>query len=405
MLIGIDASRANSVHRTGTEWYSFFLIKHLARVIGPEHKVFLYTREPMREDLAKDLPKYFFPRYLAWPPKFLWTQLRLSLEMLFQKPQVLFVPAHTMPLIHPRHTVVTLHDIGFERMEQLYDFHPIANEKVLSKILLKWLVKIFTFGRFSNNELDYHKWATRFALKRAEHILTVSDFSRREIIDCYHFPPEKITRIYNSFDQSLFQPIRDQNLIKRVLDQYHLQQPYVLFVGRLEQKKNLPKLIEAWAIFKQRSGLPHKLVLAGMPGFQYELIQAKIQSLRVQNSVQETGYVAQEDLPVILSAADAYVFPSLYEGFGIPALEAFACGTPLLASRIASLPEIAGKGAYYFNPLDAGDMARALEKVLCSKELQAQLREAGKAELARFSWKETARQTWDVLMKYGTISS
>lgn len=399
MLIGIDASRANAEHRTGTEWYSFFLIKHLARIIGPEHRVFLYIREPIREDLAEGLPKHFQPRYLAWPPKFLWTQLRLSLEMFFHKPDLLFVPAHTMPLVHPKHTVVTLHDIGFERMAQLYDFQPIAHEKVLSKILLSLLVKFFTLGRFSNNELDYHKWATRFALKHAEHVLTVSDFSRQEIIDFYHIAPEKITRIYNSFDQSLFQPIRDQNRISRVLQKYHLQQPYVLFIGRLEQKKNLPKLIEAWAIFKKQSAFPHKLVLVGMPGFQYDLIQAKIRSLGVQESVQETGYVAQEDLPVILSAADAYIFPSLYEGFGIPILEAFACRTPVVASRIASLPEIAGKGAYYFNPLNAQDMAQALEKVLFSKDLQSQLQEAGKIELQRFSWEKTAQKTWDVLQR------
>lgn len=396
MVIGIDASRANQAQRTGTEWYSFYLIKHLAKIIGPEHQVFLYTRETLKDDLCSQLPAHFIPKVLGWPPKFLWTQIRLSLHMLFHKPDILFVPAHTIPLIHPKKTVVTVHDIGFEKLKELYNFTSIGPNSGVIKKILSLAVKILTLGKYNNNELDYHRWAMRFAVKQAYHILTISDFSKKEIIDFFKIPASKITRIYISCDETLHR-ITDQETISSALTKYHITPPYIVFVGRLEQKKNLPRLIDAWNIVKTQSKISHKLVLAGSHGFQYDSIQNKIKQFDLRSSIVETGYIDSTDMATLISAADAYILPSLYEGFGIPILEAFSCQTPLLCSKIASIPEIAKNAALYFDPYDFQDMARVIIRFLLQPSLDSDLTQRGTTRRHDFSWEKCAAETWKVL--------
>ncbi|OGY78995.1 MAG: hypothetical protein A3B74_03860 [Candidatus Kerfeldbacteria bacterium RIFCSPHIGHO2_02_FULL_42_14] len=397
MIIGIDASRANEVYRRGTEWYAFFLIKALSKIIGPEHTVFLYVKQPLRPDLAYDLPSHFVAKILRWPPVFLWTQMRLSLEMLWHPPDIFFIPVHTLPLFHPRKTVITLHDVGFERFPELYDTHPIGPQGSVLTRLFDTVVKICTLGKFGNNELDYHRWSVRFALRHAAHIITVSDFSKQEIMQLFHTSPEKLTRVYISYDERRYHPVRDQQKIADVLHKYHVQQPYVLFVASLEEKKNVLRLIEAWHSIRQESRFPHTLVLAGKPGFGYERIRRSIDAFGLTSSVHETGYIVEEDLPTLMSAADVYILPSLYEGFGIPLLQAFACATPVVASHVASIPEIAGSAAQYCNPYDAHDIARAISEVLASSTIRNRLRSLGRARLQYFSWKECGEQTWSIL--------
>lgn len=403
MIIGIDASRANEVYRRGTEWYAFFLIQQLAKIIGSEHTVFLYFKEPIHPDLAQDLPKHFIPKVLHWPPRFLWTQLRLSLEMLLRPPDIFFIPVHTLPLIHPRKTVITLHDVGFERFPELYNTQYIGPQKSIFTHFVDLVIKIMTLGRFRNSELDYHRWSVRFALKHAAHVITVSDFSRKEIMDIFHVPSEKITRIYMSYSEQHYRSVHDLQRLKHVLVKYHVQQPYLLFVGTLEEKKNIPRLIEAWHFVQSKYSIPHTLVLAGKPGFGYENIRQKIREFGLIHSVRETGYVAEEDIPVLTAAADAYIFPSLYEGFGIPILQAFACETPLVASRAGSISEIAKQAAHYYDPYDAQDMARVMVEVLTSSALRDRLRRAGKERLKDFSWQNCGEQTWRILKDVATL--
>lgn len=395
MIIGIDASRANSAQRTGTEWYSFFLIRELARIIPSEHTVFLYTKEPLLPDLAHGLPQHFVPRVLTWKFGFLWTQFRLSWEMLFSAPDLLFVPAHTIPLWSPKKTVVTLHDIGFERLQELYNTRAIGEKVSWKKRFLSLAVRVFTFGHYRNNELDYHRFAARYCVKHAAHILTVSDFSQQEIQDFFHVPSEKITRVYNGFDQDFFWGKTKEGVSRSFAP---LAKPYVLFIGRLEQKKNIPRFLEAWNILKHTYHMPHTLVLAGTPGFQYERIRERIASFGIQDSVQETGYLPEAHLPQVLKEADLLVLPSLYEGFGIPILEAFATETPVVCSDIPALREVAGEAALYFDPLSPQDMADKIFQALgASPRILQHRRKLGHDRLQYFSWKQTARQTWRVL--------
>ncbi|MDD5567238.1 MAG: hypothetical protein PHH01_03520, partial [Patescibacteria group bacterium] len=165
MKIGIDASRANSREKTGTEWYSFRLIQEFKKIADSNDQFFLYSKEGLDFGL-ENLPSNFKSRVLRWPPKFLWTQIRLSIHLLFNKADVLFVPAHTLPLINCRKTVLTVHDIGFERFEQLYSQKIIGPRNFVKK-LINLGVRVVTLGRYGSNELDYHRWAMKYAIEHA----------------------------------------------------------------------------------------------------------------------------------------------------------------------------------------------------------------------------------------------
>ncbi|TSC56997.1 MAG: Glycosyl transferase, group 1 [Parcubacteria group bacterium Gr01-1014_18] len=383
MLIGIDASRANKPKRTGTEWYSYHLIRALAR-LDRENQYRLYTRDPLLSDFSV-WPENFKVKYLNWPPKYLWTQGRLSLEMLSDAPDVLFVPAHTLPIISPQNTVTTCHDIGFETFPELYSW----------------------------KELAYHRFTMRLAVRRARHIITISEFSRQEMIARYRIPESKISVVYQSYDEELYKKT-DWNKTSEIVRKY-VEGPYLFYVGRLEKKKNVVGLIRAFRILKEKYQIPHKLVLAGGKGTGWEEIEQQIplnppltrgrllppplSKGGLGRDLLFPGWVPQSDLPHLMKGADCFVFPSLYEGFGIPILEAFTAGTPLVASHIASIPEVARDGALYFDPHSVEDMAEKIAGILKNEALKRDLIEKGKIRLRDFSWERCARETRGVLTR------
>lgn len=371
MRIGIDASRANLDNKTGTEWYAFNLIEQFKKIIPSNFSVVLYSKEPLKNEL-KNLPKNWRNKVLSWPPRFLWTQVRLSFEMLkfWNRPDLLFIPAHTIPLIHPKKTILVAHDIGFEKNAGLYD----------------------------KKNLAYHRWAMRYAIKHAYHIITVSNFSRDEIINFYHCKKNSVTAVYNGFnDLNKFLYPQNNSLI---LQNLGIKKPYLLFVGRLEQKKNIPKLIEAFAWLKNKFKIPHRLVLIGMPGFRYEDIIANINKFKIKNEVIELGYVEKNNLASIMQQADLFIFPSQYEGFGIPILEAMSLGTPVVCSVIPALQEIAGNAAQYFNLDSAEKMAEKIHIVLNDESAKKKLIEQGYQRIKLFSYKNCADNTWNIIKQY-----
>ncbi|MFH0856302.1 MAG: glycosyltransferase [bacterium] len=231
MVIGIDASRADKKIKTGTEWYSYFLIEELKKIsAGCEHKIILYSREPLHGDLAK-LPANWENKILKWPPKYLWTNVRLSLEMLFNPPDVLFIPAHSVPLIHAKNTVVTWHDIGFEKFKHLYT--PQAY----------W----------------YHKWTVRYSLKFAKKVIVISEFTKNEILGLFKIPAEKMAVVYNGYDDNKFNSSIDKNKIAETLEKYKIFSPYLFFVGRLEEKKNIAGLVNAFAKLRESTQIGERI--------------------------------------------------------------------------------------------------------------------------------------------------
>jgi len=193
MIIGIDASRANKLEKTGTEWYAYHIIEEIKKLADHNDQYILYSKEKLRGQLAI-LPRNFKSKVLNWPFKYLWTQFRLAWEMVLNKPNVLFVPAHTIPVICPSKTITTLHDIGFEKYSHLY------SQRGIGPKIFGILVKIFTFGRYSNTELDYHRWSARLAFKKAKRIITVSHFSKNEIVNHFNVDSDLISVVSNAYD-------------------------------------------------------------------------------------------------------------------------------------------------------------------------------------------------------------
>ncbi|MFA6524672.1 MAG: glycosyltransferase family 1 protein [Patescibacteria group bacterium] len=394
MIIGIDASRANELRRTGTEWYAYYLIQEFKKIADPNDQFILYSKEPLRGELA-ELPANFVSKVLKWPPKFLWTQIRLSWEMFYRKPDVLFVPAHTIPVIHPKNTVTTLHDVGFERFHKLYSKNSIGYKTSFSKWLINILVKIFTMGKYGSNEYDYHRFSARFALKHAKKILTISNFTKSEILELFGQKYEnKITVIPLAYDNSRLQADLSSNEIDLILKKYRIKKSFVIYIGRLEEKKNISGLIEAFNILKKNYNYDGQLVLIGKPGYRFESAQEKIMEYGLEDHVIQPGWVTEEERILLLKSAEVFVFPSFYEGFGIPPLEAMSVGTPVVASNSASIPEVVGDAALLVDPNEPAAIAKSVSSVINNEGfVRDNLVKNGYLRIKRFSWGKTAAET------------
>ncbi len=370
IVIGIDASRANVAKRTGVEWYAFYLIQELKQLIPDSYQVVLYSREPLTYGLEK-FPAHWESRVLAWPPKFLWTQMRLSFEMLIHPPDILFSPVHVLPLLLPKHAIVTVHDVAFMARREAYGFFGM-----LYLMLMTW----------------YATWRA--------HILTVSEFSKSEIVKFFGADPMRMTTTPLGFDTSTFGHVSKETIVT-VTRRHEIIDPYFLFVGRLEKKKNLAGLLRAFRIFKEQHDAndSYRLVLIGKRGRGYDEAMQEIAGSEVGASVRELGYVAQEDIPALYAGATAFVFPSFYEGFGLPVLEAFASGTPVITSHATSLPEVAGNGALYVDPAAPQAIAGAMRRLIADHGLREWLISCGRARANAFTWRATAEKTWEALVK------
>jgi glycosyltransferase involved in cell wall biosynthesis len=367
MLIGVDASRAILPQRTGTENYSLYLIQALSRV-GPGHRYRLYTREMPPPGLLPSSANVEV-RSMPWPR--LWTHGRLSWEMLWHPPDLLFVPAHVLPLIHPPSSVVTVHDLG-------YLYYPQAHPP---------------FQRW------YLDCSTRYHCRVAAHIIADCQVTKDDLIRHYRAVPERITVIYAAYDAERYRPA-DSTARTSARARYGLEGPYLLYVGTLQPRKNLSRLLEAFARLREtREELT--LVIVGKKGWLYEPLFRQVRELGLETSVFFTGYIPEDDLPLLLSGATAFVLPALYEGFGLPVLEAMACGTPVVCSNVASLPEVAGDAALLADPLDVEDLAEAMMRIVEDTALRRELVARGLERVRTFSWERCARQTLEVLEKVG----
>ncbi len=364
MIIGIDASRANTDHRTGTEWYSYFVIQELKKIIPAEHTVRLYSKEPLKSDLLP-LPANWENRVLGWKPGKFWTQLRLSIEMILHRPDVLYVPAHTIPIVSPKKTVTVIHDVGFIEAPELY----------------------------SQSELSYHNWSFRLAIKKAAHIITISNFSYNAIANIAPEIVSHLTRIYNGLH------VRGGEADTRILERFALQGKTILLtISRVEEKKNSHRVVEAFAQYKNtHPGDDVVLVFAGGFGFGAEALRQFVKDRGLEKSVIFTDYVSDNEIVALLQAARAFVFPSLYEGFGMPVLEAMRYDVPVICSDIPSLREVAGDAAVFFNPKSTDAIAEAIERELSHPEKSQEKIAAGHKQAESFSWQKTANETWDII--------
>lgn len=421
MKIGIDASRANREHKSGTEWYAYHLIKKMAQ-IDPNNEYTLYTDKPLRgglldltkNDLSEEAYKNTEIAYdkkgyqiiksphdnvkakvLNWPFSFFWTLGRLSLEMLLKKCDVLFVPAHSAPLIMPKKTIATVHDVAFNKSEALYRKETLGSEVRFLRKVINFFVRIFTLNKYSADSVDYLKWSTFFTLKHAKKIVAVSESTRRDILESYpNINQNKIVKIYNGFSDFLYNGDKlSKSKEDQVMEKYGLEKPYLLYVGRIERKKNAPLLIEAFAKARHDNiNLEENLVMVGDAGYGYDEVIYNITGLDLYNKVFLPGWIEEEDMPYIYSAATAFIFPSKHEGFGIPILQAFGCGTPAAVSCIPPFQEIAKNAVLYFNPVSRGEIAGAINRIINDQGLRDDLIKKGRERSKKFSWEKCAEE-------------
>lgn len=361
MVIGIDASRLQVGQRTGTELYTWELLQALGQIDPGRDRYLLYSNG--RPTALPPLPPNFELRSIPFPR--LWTHIRLATEMALHAPDLLFVPAHVLPIWSPPRAVVTIHDLG-------YLHYPAAHP--LSRRL-------------------YLRLSTRWNAWRATRILADSEATRRDIVTYCQVPATKIDVAYLGVSPR-FVPVEDQTRLRSTAARYGIDGPYLLYVGTIQPRKNLLRLIDAWAAYVASvPSAPVTLVIAGKRGWLTEQIERRAAERGIVDRVRFTGYVADDDLPALLSGALAFLLPSLYEGFGLPVLEAQACGTPVLTSTTSSLPEVAGDAAVLVDPADTTAIRDGIAGLIEDADLRDRLRVRGLARVAAWSWERTARQT------------
>jgi glycosyltransferase involved in cell wall biosynthesis len=361
VLIGVDASRVTRTPRTGTENYSLHVLRNLLAV-DRENAYRLYLSAPLPNGLLAATPRTT-TRVIRLPR--LWTQVGLSREMLVDAPDVLFVPSHVLPLISPKHSVVVVYDVG-------HRFFPRAHG------ILEWL---------------YVEWAIRRHVRIATQLLTISEASKRDMVRLYGADPARISVAYPAVEDR-FRPVEPAR-VEVVRHRYGLSERYVLHLGTIKPRKNLPRLIHAFG----QAHLPTdaQLALGGMTTIGGEAVERAIRLTGA--NVKRLAYVPDEDLPALYSGAAAVAIVSLYEGFGMPALEALACGASLVATNRGSVPEIVGDAAEIVDPLDVTSIARGLERVVNDAHYANTLRDRGPRRAATFSWQSAAQVTRAVLVR------
>lgn len=355
MRIAIDASRTTVARITGTERYALELLRALIRH-NTQHELILYFRDQPAPDLLPESPQVI-QRVIPLPRA--WTHVRFAAALYRDRPDATFVPAHTLPFVFPGRAVVTVHDLGYKHFPQA---HP-------------W------------RQRTYLDLTTRHSARRADVILADSQATAADLTRFYGTPAQKIAVVYPGVDA----PPLDIS-IGDVRQQFDLPERYFLFMGTLQPRKNIARLVRAYAAYRSMTSDPAGLVLAGNRGWLFDETW-----LHGVDGVHVTGYVDEAAKGALYAGALALVFPSLYEGFGFPVIEAMHCGTPVIASETSSLPELVGDAGLLVNPDNTQAIAEALLTLHADDSLRATLIARGTEQAAYFTWDRAAAATLDAL--------
>ncbi|KAB8143898.1 glycosyltransferase family 4 protein [Chloroflexia bacterium SDU3-3] len=367
MHIAINAhllAHTRSFRRAGVSNYTEALLTHLGQIDHANRYSVYTTRGLTGRDLP--LPPNFRVRSSLLPT--INPRVRIPWEQLLAPPLLRLTGAdlfhgvlNVTPLFCPVPSVVTIHDLAFWSFPK-------------------------TFRRVNR---AYLTWATKVAAKRSAYILAVSEATKSEIIRYLGIPPERIVVTYDAAEPRFRPPAPEELAAFR--RRAGLPERFVLFLGTLEPRKNIPTLLDAYAKIAHATDAP--LIIGGGKGWLYDEIFAKAEALGLGDKIRFAGYVPGDDLPLWFAAATVFVFPSIYEGFGMPLLEAMACGTATVTSNRSSLPEVVGDAGLTVDPYSADELGEAILRLLNDEELRQELSERGLARARRFSWRETAERT------------
>src|SRR4051794_26813021 len=290
------------------------------------------------------------------------------------RPDLVHIPLNRVPLLMIKPYVVTIHD----------------------------LANIFFEEEASDVRMQLRRYRFRRGLVRANRVIAVSDSTKRDVETRMGVPPHRICRVYNAPDPGFLNRVTNPGgEQERILERYQINYPYLLYAGNIRRHKNIPRLVEAFAVVRdQLADHPTykdlRLVIIGDTISQYPGVRQAVIKSRVESVVRFLGFVPFDTLRCFYQSAAAFVFPSRYEGFGLPPLEAMACGTPVVTSNVSSLPEVVGDAAIQINPENVFDIARGIKEILLDEELRASLIIRGREQAARFSWNSTARQVLEI---------
>ncbi len=316
----------------------------------------------------KTWPENFTVRVSNVPARWLtagWHRLRLPLpvERLAGDCDIFHSPDFSLPPLRSARGVVTVHDLSFLRLPEHAD----------------------------PGLRDYLEKSVPQAVARARRVLADSENTKRDLIELLGVAEGKIS-VVPAGVETRFRPVRDTVKLAEVRARYDLPDWFILSVGTLEPRKNLARLIAAYGQMRRQTGLPHALVLAGKPGWLYQGMYDQVAREGLSQHIHFPGFIADDDLPALYTLADLVAFPSLYEGFGLPPLEAMACGTPVVSSNNSSLPEAVGSAALLVDATDVDGLADAMARVLGNASLRVRLADLGRAQAARFTWDAAAHK-------------
>ena len=369
MIIGIDGNEANVTKRVGISEVAFHLLHQFASFEFARKKgiqFVVYLKDEPLASMPKESENW---HYRILKPGKLWTQWRLPLDLYVHhpRPDVFFSLTHYAPRLSPIPTVVSVMDVAYIKFPEL----------------------------FNQSDLYQLRSWTAYSVKQAKKVLTISNSSRDDIIKAYKVRGENVITIYPGIKKltTLEPRVFGMNQLK---SKYHISDQFILFVGTLQPRKNIVRLIEAFSKLENKD---MQLVIIGRRGWQYEEILAAPKKFGVEDTVKFLENVPDEDLEVFYQHAICYVLPSLYEGFGLPVVEAMQRGCPVITSNVSSLPEAGGDAALYVDPENVDDIADKIEKVVSDKKLREELIEKGKKQITKFSWEKAAKETLDVLQE------
>lgn len=380
MRIAIQAADLDNQRVDGTRVYLLNLLKHFGE-LSSHDDFFIYHKNNFNPQLTPpNFSNYKIKK--IWSP-ILWTQTRLALEIWKDEINVLWMPMHNIPLLKNKKTktIITIHDLAFKQFPET----------------------------FPKKDLRRLNLLTDLAIRKSDKIIAVSNSTKKDILRFYpKVSEEKIKVIYHGFDAEVFKSIclhstnQDNDLMNKftnkILKNYNLQlTTYLLYVGAIQPRKNLKVLISAFEIFKNETGSKIKLVLASEQAWDWKETIKAIEASLFREDIILTGKLNFEQLAILYQNALLFVLPSLYEGFGIPILEAMASGVPIISANNSSLPEVGGEAVEYFDESNSNELAEKIEKILGNKKLQETMIKRGSRQLQKFSWEKCASETLEYL--------
>ncbi|PIR97672.1 MAG: glycosyltransferase family 1 protein [Candidatus Doudnabacteria bacterium CG10_big_fil_rev_8_21_14_0_10_41_10] len=384
MRIGIDCRtilNPEAGNRAGVAQYTYQLVKTLLKIDKLDEFVLFFdhrARGVVKEFLEPNTKIRFFTfsEYKKYLP-FFYSHVLTASNIGHEKLDVYHSPANIIPFRYNGKFCVTVHDLAIYRRPDL----------------------------FPSGQGFSVKYLVPRSINNAAKIIAVSESTKKDVEIFFKVDPKKIKVIYEGVDHDRFVPgDKTEKLPEDLKRKYKISQQYILFVGTLEPRKNLIRLLEAYYQLTQKSlefKDHYQLVLVGSKGWLYDEIFEEVENRNLQNNVVFPGYLVASDLPKLYAHATAFVYPSLYEGFGLPVLEAMASGTPVITSSVSSMPEIAKDAGLLVDPLDVEGLANAMEKIITDKSLQAELSEKGKKRSEKFSWEKCARETLEIYREVG----